>query len=145
MDYEWMRYYDPELAEIYRPDDKYPEGINVTKLENFFEAEEMVKRILPHFEYLDFYSQWLHVRNAYQVLGRDLKTPSDMVICYAEERNKIVQGGTRTAVTLAKRNGIPVFNLLHKQNMEKFCNKFGINVPDIEYKLERRDLGSFLE
>lgn len=143
MDYEFMKLYDPKLAEIYRPDNKFKEGINVTKFENFFEAEEMVKNILPHFQYLDFYSQWLHVRNAYQILGRDLNTPSDLVICYSTERKGVIQGGTRTATTIAKRRGIPVVNLWHYDNMKKICDKFDIEVPEFETH-KQIDL-SFLE
>lgn len=51
----------------------------------------------------------LHGRNVYQVLGRDLKTPSDILICFTEE-GKIV-GGTATAINLAIKNNIPVFNI----------------------------------
>ncbi|ADQ52943.1 DprA-like DNA recombination-mediator protein [Aeromonas phage PX29] len=125
MDQAWLSDYDPSLCEIYRPDDK---GINVLNFDNFFEAEEMVKRIIPHFEYLDFYSQWLHTRNAYQVLGRDLNTPSDFLLCYAPVRNKVVQGGTRTAFVLARRNGIPVYNLYDPEHLKKWCDKFQIEV-----------------
>lgn len=141
MDQAWMLDYNCELSEIYRPDDKC-NGINVTKFENFYEAEEMVKLIIPHFEYLDFYSQWLHVRNAYQVLGRDLKTPSDFLLCYAEVRNKVVQGGTRTAVVLARKHGIPVYNLIDDEVAIKWCDKF-----DIKYTPESKKINdlSFLE
>lgn len=51
----------------------------------------------------------LHGRNVYQVLGRDLKTPSDIVVCFTDD-GKII-GGTATAINLALKNNIPVFNL----------------------------------
>ena len=52
---------------------------------------------------------YLHARNCYQVLGSDLETPSDFVICWTEDAKK--RGGTRTAIVLAERNNIPVLNL----------------------------------
>jgi hypothetical protein len=50
-----------------------------------------------------------HGRNCYQVLGLDLKTPSDFLICYTKDGVAI--GGTRTAIVLAQKNNIPVLNL----------------------------------
>lgn len=51
----------------------------------------------------------LHSRNVYQVLGKDLNTASDFLVCWTEGAKKV--GGTRTAIVLAERNGIPVLNL----------------------------------
>lgn len=50
----------------------------------------------------------LHARNCYQVLGKDLNTPSSFVICYTPKGAPV--GGTRTAIKLAEMNDIPVFN-----------------------------------
>lgn len=50
----------------------------------------------------------LHARNCYQVLGDDLKTPSEFMLCWTEDAAK--KGGTRTAIVLAERNNIPVLN-----------------------------------
>lgn len=59
----------------------------------------------------------LHARNCYQVLGKTLDTPSEFLVCWtpdgcesAKTRRKNT-GGTATAIVLAERNGIPVFNL----------------------------------
>ena len=51
----------------------------------------------------------LHARNCYQVLGKDLSTPSDFLICWTEGAKK--SGGTRTAIVLAEKNKIPILNL----------------------------------
>jgi hypothetical protein len=51
----------------------------------------------------------LHGRNVYQVLGKDLKSPSKALVCFTEG-GKIV-GGTATAINLALKNDIPVFNI----------------------------------
>lgn len=53
----------------------------------------------------------LHCRNVLQILGKDVNTPSDVVVYCAPETNNRVSGGTRTAVELARQMGIPTFNL----------------------------------
>lgn len=63
----------------------------------------------------------LHARNCYQVLGQDLKTPSDFVVCYTPGGRPI--GGTRTAIKLAEQNDIPVFNF-GKYSPEKYDDAF---------------------
>ncbi len=48
-------------------------------------------------------------RNAHQVLGYDLKTPTDLVVCYTKGGK--VQGGTAQAIKIALDNNIPVINI----------------------------------
>lgn len=50
-------------------------------------------------------------RNSYQVLGDDLKTPVDFVICWTS--NGDIKGGTGQAMRIAKHYKIPIFNLYH--------------------------------
>ena len=49
----------------------------------------------------------MHTRNVFQVLGRDLETPSDVVICWAPRG----QGGTGQALRIAAHYDIPIINL----------------------------------
>lgn len=51
----------------------------------------------------------LHARNCYQLLGYDLCTPSNIVVCYTE--NGKTKGGTATVITLANKLNIPIFNI----------------------------------
>lgn len=59
----------------------------------------------------------LMARNVHQVLGQDLLTPSDFVICYTPdgctsfEQYSKNTGGTGLAISVASINNIPVFNL----------------------------------
>ena len=59
----------------------------------------------------------LHTRNIFQLLGRDLTIPSDFVLCYTDDGTP--KGGTATVMNLAKKMGIPVYNLYY-DNVEKF-------------------------
>ena len=48
-------------------------------------------------------------RNVFQVLGADLKTPTEFIICWTDK-----YGGTQQALRIAKSFSIPVFNLFKK-------------------------------
>lgn len=54
----------------------------------------------------------LHTRNAYQVLGKNLNRPSEVLICWTPHGNTI--GGTATAIRLAHKREVPVINLGEK-------------------------------
>lgn len=87
----------------------------------FDEAKKLVESIRPHVKKLDDYSRYLHYRNAFQVLGLNLNQPSDMIVCYAEPVNsKSVRGGTNTAVQIAHKYNIPVYNLWYDEVKENF-------------------------
>lgn len=59
----------------------------------------------------------LHTRNVAQVLGQDAATPSHFLVCWTpdgctgEASRTRDTGGTATAIVLAERHGVPVFNL----------------------------------
>ena len=48
-------------------------------------------------------------RNVYQVIGKDLESPSKFVVCWTP-KGEIV-GGTAQAMKLAQKLDIPIFNL----------------------------------
>lgn len=62
----------------------------------------------------------LHNRNVFQVLGLDLQTPSEFVLCWTPNGEKTyaetgpLTGGTGTAINTAAINNIPVFNLANE-------------------------------
>ncbi|QHZ59856.1 DprA-like DNA recombination-mediator protein [Alteromonas phage vB_AmeM_PT11-V22] len=75
------------------------------------EAQSIASEIHPAWDKCSRGTKALHARNVYQVLGSDLKTPSKLIIFYAKETQSGVSGGTRTAVELARKNGIPCINM----------------------------------
>ncbi len=56
----------------------------------------------------------LHARNCLQVLGPDLDTPSDFIVCWTKQ-----SGGTQQALRIAKAYDIPVFNLIEPDALHK--------------------------
>jgi len=73
------------------------------------QASNMVDEIHPAFWNLGVGGRSLHMRNCFQVLGQDLKTPSEFVICWT--KNAKLVGGTATAIRLALKHKIKVYNL----------------------------------
>lgn len=68
----------------------------------------------------------LMARNVYQVVGMNLDTPSEFVVCWtpdgceSEKNRKPKTGGTGQAIALASRSVVPVFNLANKGRIEEF-------------------------
>ena len=72
-------------------------------------AQDLARSIHPTWFSLNSSAKLLHSRNCFQVLGQDLKTPSELLIAYTSDGEEI--GGTRTAIMLANKMSIPVWNL----------------------------------
>lgn len=72
-------------------------------------AVDIASRIHPAWEHCSQAAKKMHARNAFQVLGPDLETPSEIAICWT--KNGKIVGGTATAINIAKEHDIPVWNL----------------------------------
>jgi hypothetical protein len=101
--------------EIYKPTSNvedhikliYPYSIFVDQLSP--EAKEIAKSIHPNWNALSNFGKKAHTRNVAIVLGKDLRTPSDFLICWTENAQAV--GGSATAINVAMKYDIPVFNL----------------------------------
>lgn len=85
-------------------------------------AMEIASTVHPKFENLSEGAQKLHARNVYQVLGKKMDRPSDLLVCWTGDGSKSEKtstsrtGGTRTAIVLADRNNVPVYNLFNEHD-----------------------------
>lgn len=75
------------------------------------EAEAMAALCHPNWAACKPPARKLHARNCQQICGIDLTSPVDFVLFWAPERNGRIQGGTATAVNIARQLEIPSFNL----------------------------------
>lgn len=110
--------------EIYLP----WKNFNNNKSKNYIICDSAIKLISkyhPNWKNLTESVKKLHARNVYQVLGLDLNTPSDLLICWTpdgceskKDRNRYT-GGTGTAIVIADDSGIPIINLNRKNYLEK--------------------------
>lgn len=97
----------------------YPERIQTA-------AAEIARLAHPAWHRLTAGARSLHTRNVFQVLGGDLDSPSRFVLCWtpdgaeSEWETTFDTGGTRTAIVIASRNGIPVFNFAKPDAMDRF-------------------------
>lgn len=108
-----------EKKEIYLPwkgfNGSDSEFYNICK-----DADETVDIYHPNPDILSAPARKLMARNAYQVLGTDLKTPSDFVLCWTP--GGLERGGTSQAIRIAKDWQIPVFNLFDDQILKSFTD-----------------------
>lgn len=75
-------------------------------------AEGIAAQMHPNWAACKRGARALHARNVFQVLGRDLKTPSKMLVAWTKlTKAGEPMGGTATAIRLAEKHNIPCFNL----------------------------------
>ncbi|MBG6083066.1 hypothetical protein IWX58_004816 [Rubrivivax gelatinosus] len=90
-------------------------------------AAQLAGTIHPRWSALKPAVKDLHCRNCWQVLGADLATPSEFVICWTPDGAQTWQergrqtGGTGTAIALAASRGIPVINLKRPDAIERLA------------------------
>lgn len=141
MDNAFMKYYDPDYRKIFIPNwkfyDHHHNGHDVIAWQTLDQknlAMDELEHVYNDPRSIPLYMQNLFSRNVAQVLGETLDHPVDCVIFWAQEVNGIVSGGTRIAVYVARRHGIPCFNLYHQENrsaVEKILGGSGLSWLDI--------------
>ena len=80
-------------------------------------AFEIAKKYHPRFDYLSDGAKKLQARNSHQILGFDLESPSDFVICWTKDGKG--QGGTGQALRIAKDYNIPIFDCGKYENIKQ--------------------------
>ena len=94
------------------------------------ETERIASEVHPAWDRCNEWARGMHSRNCHQILGYDLQSPVDAVICWTPDGK--IQGGTRTAIRVALKYNIPVFNLGTKdkesvlQSIKKFLEDGGV-------------------
>lgn len=129
-------------ADIYLPwpsfekafQDKYP--VHFTLPRPSPAALQAARHYHPAWKKLTDASQLLHSRNLHQVLGQTLHNPSTLLACWTKDGAEKTQecgyetGGTGTAIRVACRYNIPIFNLAKEGSLERL----GALVKSIEAK-----------
>lgn len=121
-----------DFKEIYLP---YP-GFNGSKsaLSRLMPAcFEIASSVHPNWDRCSEFAKKAHARNAYQVMGYNLSNPAAFVVCWTKDgaidaASAVNAGGTRTAIVLAQKNGIPVFNLCRTETKKMFLEWVGIEL-----------------
>ena len=95
--------------ELYLPWKGYNKIQKATLSEPSVQAIDIAAQYHPAWHNCSIGVRKLHGRNAHILLGCDLNTPVDFVICWTKDG--IPTGGTAMGIAIAEDNGIPVFNL----------------------------------
>lgn len=107
---------------------------------NFVAAEAMAAKVHPGWSFLSQGARKLHARNCFQILGEQLNRPVSFVLCWTkdgaqnESETNGKTGGTRTAIVLADRLGIPVINMANEGWQGRLLNVLD-DVAQREYPL----------
>ena len=106
-------------------------GSNSNLIVNDPNAFNMAERFHPYWNGLTQGVKKLHARNCHQVLGQDLNTPTEFILCWT--KNGKGSGGTGQALRIAKEFNIPIFDLGRydklnnvKEEIVLFLSKFNI-------------------
>lgn len=93
-------------------DSAFEEGSNnkeiFTASDTTDEALELSSKFHPNWGACSDYAKKLHGRNAMIVLGKDLKTPVDFIVCWTKDGK--ISGGTGQALRIAEFYNIKVYN-----------------------------------
>ena len=107
------------------------------KYEKSDEAIQLAKYYHPYWENLSQGGRALQTRNTFQVLGIDLNTPSDFVVCWTKDGKE--KGGTAQAMRIAKDKGIPIFNLGNYTYEQRYEMVDDFNQFYLEIKREKEE------
>jgi len=154
----WIEHgYNGDQAERYLPENGSrglykSQGKHIYVLEDLPHQElaaALAEKIHPAWHNCKDYARRLHTRNPYQVLGVDLLSPSQMLMCWAPPTRDSISGGTRTAWELARHNNIPCVNLHKKENVDKALAMIGYDkdfvIKPVEWRISEYLLPVFLE
>lgn len=100
---------DPRMKQIFRPQDATPASI------------ELASRYHPNWKACSEFVRKLHARNALILLGKNLSSPVQFVICWTPEG--AITGGTGLSIKIAMDYRIPVFNLANPEHEERVMRK----------------------
>lgn len=87
------------------------------------EAHSIAAKIHPNWEACNPFARACHTRNVYIVLGQDLQSPVEFVVCWTPDGAKV--GGTRTGIVLAEQRGIQVYNIAIDRDLQALRERFG--------------------
>lgn len=81
------------------------------------EAFEIAAKFHPNWTACSRAARALHARNCHQLLGLDLHSPVEFVVCWTKDGE--ASGGTGQALRIADAYGIPVFNMHNPENVKR--------------------------
>ncbi len=87
------------------------------------EAFEIAATFHPAWERCSQGARKLHTRNVCQILGKDLKTKTDLVVCWTKDGK--ASGGTGQAIRIAEHYDVRIVNLQRREDLEEVMKYLG--------------------
>lgn len=87
------------------------------------EAFDIAAKFHPNWNACSFGARKLHSRNICQILGKDLNTKTDLVVCWTKDGK--ASGGTGQAIRIAEHYGIRILNLKRENDLEEIKQYLG--------------------
>jgi hypothetical protein len=84
------------------------------------QAYTIASEFHPAWNNISWGARKLMARNSHQVLGADLNTPVDFVVCWTP--GGLDRGGTSQAMRIARSRNIPIFNLFNHNCINEIVN-----------------------
>jgi hypothetical protein len=110
------------MKEIYLPWPKFENSQSLFIVKENGPAYKIAEQYHPYWHNLSQGAKKLQARNSHQVLGQDLKTLSDFVICYTKDGKGT--GGTGQALRIAEAYDIPIFDCGNYKNLEELKEEY---------------------
>ena len=114
--------------QLYTPVPQYKGRNGITPDPHAF---DIAKQFHPAWGKLSSFAKKLMARNAHQVLGRDLESPSRVLICWtpdgSEGKTSRHTGGTGQAIRIAAASGVPICNLQREHRRKEYTE--WVNTP----------------
>jgi len=103
-----------DRADIWVPWSKFEQHVPYPKFVTLHigsspEAFELAEKFHPRWKYISQGAKKLIARNGHQILGKNLTSPVQFVVCWTKDGKEV--GGTAQGIRIAKHYGIPVYNL----------------------------------
>lgn len=131
MDSAFEMFVPPERKEIFLPWKNF-NGNRSPLYSQDPVSMEIAKFHHPAWDFLRGPVRKLMSRNVHQVLGQDLETPSEFVLCWtadgAQTQEEITRktGGTGLAISVANENNIPVHNLGNEKVLNSLLEQYNL-------------------
>jgi hypothetical protein len=91
-----------------------------------YHADRLAMKYHPIYDRLSGKQRQLMARNGYQVLGKDLQTPSTFIVCWTRDgsvgKTSRGTGGTGQAIRIAFAHNIPIFNLQMTAHLQRLLD-----------------------
>lgn len=95
-----------------------------------WKGAEIAEHYHPRWRALSYGAKKLHTRNVFQIMGKDLNTPVEFVVCWTSDGK--ASGGTGQALRIAQDKGIQIYNLFSNSEAKTLINRIRKEMDELK-------------